>query len=899
MKNNIQLIVFLVAVFISHSALSNSNTPASNVPANSVNSIFFKENKGQVCDQKYTPRADILFSGYNDGFSFFLKGNGISYQLQRIDNWKEEQNIRTKEINKIIDQVSFYRIDVEWLNANSNTNISKGEALGGYNNYYLEQCPNGVLEVMSYKSITYRQLYKGIDLKWHVNEGNLKYDYLIGIGADYKQIKLKINGATNISITMKGELLIKTPFGDFIEDAPLVTQNGKTLKSKWVLYDQIAGFEIENVDYNKELIIDPAIRLWSTYFGGSSYEIPFYNKTDQAGNVYITGHSASVANIATTGSHQVTFGGAGTSFGDAFIAKYNSSGVLQWSTYYGGSGNDFGSTPSIDVNGNIFLVGGTTCATSNVISTPGAHQTTFGGGSNWGDAFLVKFNSSGVRQWGTYFGGSGDDYGDGSAIDASGNVYIAGVTKTNVSSAIATTGAHQTTYGGGVNDGFMAKFNGLGVCLWSSYYGGTGDDFLNGCVCDTANNVYFCGYTSSVSGTFIATQGSHQQIFNGGLHDGLLVKFDSLGTRLWGTYYGGTGDDLHVNITISGNGDLFIGGFTSSLNDTSIATPNSHQSSYGGGTYDCFVAKFRSSGIRDWASYYGGLGADLGGYCTLDLEENVYLAGRTNTITSNFISTPCSYQRNYGGGISDVFLAKFTSTGSRLWGTYYGGSGTEDFPACTCDYSGNVYLSAPTSSSIDTVIASPGSSQPIYGGGLSDAFLAKFDGCIAISPLNSTPPQNMTICSGNNTMLNTSLTCGANWFNTPTGGTSIFFGNTFTTPNLTATETFYIEENSCGVAAPRTAVTVTVVICTNTPEITRFDTSIIVYPNPSSDKIFIKCKKLDHLVILNSIGQQVANVIGASDDITEVDISQLTSGIYFLRVLVEDKMFNEKIFIRK
>jgi hypothetical protein len=572
---------------------------------------------------------------------------------------------------------------------------------------------------------------------------------------------------------------------------------------------------------------------------------------------------------------------------------------LQWSTYYGGNGNDFGSTPSIDVNGNVYLVGGTTCTTTNIISTAAAYQTSFGGGTNWGDAFLVKFNASGVRLWGTYFGGSGDDFGDGSTVDASGNIYMVGVTQTTLGTMIATPGSHQSLYGGGTNDGFIAKFSPSGTLLWSSYYGGSGEDWVNGCVCDNAKNVYFTGYSGSSSGTVIATAGSHQQTYNGGSYDGLIVKFDSTGTRQWGTYYGGSNEDVLVNIAISNIGDLFIGGFTSSNSSTTIASPSSHQSTYGGGSYDCFLAKFNSSGNRIWATYYGGIGSEMGAYCAVDPSGNSYIAGRTTVGSPSLITTPCSYQPNYGGGSTDLFLVKFDPSGTRMWGTYYGGSGTEDFPACSCDGSGNIYLSAPSSSSSGTIMASPGSYQPIYGGGLCDAFLTKFDGCIPVSSINTTPTQNLTVCSNNSTVLTATLNCWADWFNVPSGGSSLFSGSAFTTPNLSANTTYYIEEKSCGISAPRTPVTVTVQICTNLETFGSTEQSVLVYPNPSRDKMFIECKGLCKLSIFNSIGQQVSEILTTSSNINNINVSELPSGVYLLHGTIEDKVFRKKIVIEK
>jgi hypothetical protein len=166
------------------------------------------------------------------------------------------------------------------------------------------------------------------------------------------------------------------------------------------------------------------------------------------GNVYLAGDANSTTGIATTGAHQATYGGGRSN--DAYLVKFNSSGVRQWGTYYGAS-TDYGYSCATDASGNVFLAGYTYSTTG--IATTGAHQTSFSGNN---DAFLVKFNSSGVRQWGTYYGGSGFDYGFSCATDENGNVYLAGVGSSTT--GIATTGAHQTTMsGGGV--AFLVKFD--------------------------------------------------------------------------------------------------------------------------------------------------------------------------------------------------------------------------------------------------------------------------------------------------------------------------------------------------------------------------------------------------------------------------------------------------------
>jgi hypothetical protein len=179
---------------------NNPNYPKGFSPKTNTG-IVFTENKGQVHDQDYKSRPDVLFSGTDGNLTFHLKNNGISYQLYRVDTWQKESDVIKKhaepkikkEDEKLVpDQITIYRLDINWLNANTNAKITKQNPLAGFNNYYLENCPDGALNVKSYQQITYQNIYDGIDLKWYEEDGHLEYDYFVSAGADYKQIQLEI-----------------------------------------------------------------------------------------------------------------------------------------------------------------------------------------------------------------------------------------------------------------------------------------------------------------------------------------------------------------------------------------------------------------------------------------------------------------------------------------------------------------------------------------------------------------------------------------------------------------------------------------------------------------------------------------------------------------------------------
>jgi len=319
--------------------------------------------------------------------------------------------------------------------------------------------------------------------------------------------------------------------------------------------------------------------------------------------------------------------------------------------------------------------------------------------------------------WATYYGGSLGEEGYGCAVDASGNVYLSGHTKST--SGIAS-GGHQNTYGGGDWDAYLVKFDGDGVRLWATYYGGAGFDVNGECAVDGSGNVYLNGRTSSASG--IAAVG-HQNSFSG-VYDAFLVKFDASGTRLWATYYGGSGYDSGTGCAVDGLGNVLLAGYTSS--STGIAS-GGHQATLGGDS-DAFLVKFSSSGVRLWGTYYGGSAEDEGFDCAADAEGNAYLSGETLSASGIAFSG----HQNTSGGASDAFIVKFNPAGTRLWSTYYGGSELEGVGTCSTDAAGNVFLAGTTDS--PTGISS-GGYQNTYGGmgggagsfATGDGFVVKFN----------------------------------------------------------------------------------------------------------------------------------------------------------------------------
>ncbi len=787
-----------------------------------INELVFKENRGQLSDQFSRPRTDVLFSGHSEDLKFFLRKNGVSYQLHRVDEWTEEKlptRVLQDKPKKIPSKSTIFRLDVNWINANSDCQVVKEEPLPGKDNYYSQVCPNGVLGVRSFKRVCYKNIYNGIDLLWYNRNGNLKYDYRVSPGYDHAQIKWEISGADTILIDHKGNLMIKTPLGDIIEEAPEVLQDGKKLKAKWKVQGQIISFAIDHVDKTKELIIDPLVRLWGTYFGGNKLDWYIGSCVDKTGNLYVTGGTDSESNIATVGAHQVIYGGYAQNSdwftGDAVLAKYDANGNRLWCTYYGGDHGDWGSACAVNLNGNyVSLVGVTASTLAGVIATPGCHQPVWNNGQSPDkyDWFCALFDSSGIRIWGTYYGGTGGDIINDCCFDSNDNLFFCGGTASpNVQNVIASTNAYQSVFGG-KTDAFLAKFSISGSRLWSTYYGSYGTEFAESCVYDKAGFVYMVG--TSTSSINISTPGSHQPNYGGGVDpmtmgvfkqqmgDALIVKFDENGNRIWATYYGHANNDWANDCVLDSNNDLIVSGATAYGIPGVISTPGSFQGNYGGGSRDAFLLKLNSNGVRQWCTFYGGTGIEPSNYCAVDVNDDIYLCG--NTCSSSSITTPCSYQSNYGGGAYDIFLTKFSKKGIRQWSTYYGSTSSEDLAHCRTDLNGNVYIIGKTTGSGGGYFGSANGFQSTYGGGAYDGFIAKFNGCK--DPENLTPANNMVVCAGNTATLQTNNNCGLKWYDQ--NGNYLNSGSQLIVTPITE-QTYFIIDSTCGISNS-IALTVTV-----------------------------------------------------------------------------------------
>ena len=381
--------------------------------------------------------------------------------------------------------------------------------------------------------------------------------------------------------------------------------------------------------------------------------------------------------------------------------------VLVYSTYLGGSGHDEARV-AVDAAGNAYVTGRTTSANFPVVNPL---QPAYGGGPN--DVFVAKLNPTGSALiFVTYLGGSGDDQSGGIGVDASGNVYVAGITGSpNFPSA----NPLQPAIGGAV-DAFVTKLNPAGNSLiYSTYLGGSGTDVANRLAVDAAGNAYVTGLTTSTNFPTV----NPLQPTNGGGQDAFVAKVNAMGNALiYSTYLGGSGTESSAGIGVDAAGNAYVAGQTASPN---FPTANPWQPAYGGGDRDVFVAKLNPTGSAlVYSTYLGGSGEDRAFGIAADAAGNAYVSGLTSSADFPVVNP---LQSAYGGGPNDAFVVKVNPTGSALvYSTYLGGSGDDQGLGIAVDAAGNAYVAGQTNSpNFPTV----NPVQPAFGGGPFDAFIAK------------------------------------------------------------------------------------------------------------------------------------------------------------------------------
>jgi len=387
-----------------------------------------------------------------------------------------------------------------------------------------------------------------------------------------------------------------------------------------------------------------------------------------------------------------------------------------FATYLGGSGQDDGNAIAIDSGGNAYITGDT--ASTDFPTVTGDYRTSNAGGL---DVFVTKISPDGqTLLYSTYVGGSGNDIGSAIAVDAFGDAFVAGQTASSTDFP-HTTGAFQTTFGGGDTDAFVLELNPSGSTLtYSTYLGGTGYDAALGIAVDNSGNAYIVGSTTSSN---FPTHNAKQNSMVG-QSNGFVTKLNPSGNALvYSTYLGGGTGDFASAVALDSVDQVYVTGATQ--NSGFPTTHGAFQTSCGtaancnGGLDDAFVTVYTQDGSSFlYSTFLGGEEADQGFGIAVDSAGDAYVTGAT---LSTLFPVKSAIQKTYGGN-QDAFVTVFNAEGTGLlYSTYLGGSLNETGIGIAIDGSNNVYVTGQTASS-DFPTANP---TQVKLGGDNDAFVAE------------------------------------------------------------------------------------------------------------------------------------------------------------------------------
>ena len=506
--------------------------------------------------------------------------------------------------------------------------------------------------------------------------------------------------------------------------------NGGTkmpVEGRWVLRGKNrVGFELASYDASKSVVIDPALS-YSTYLGGSTGDVAQAIAVDAAGSAYVTGQVLST-NFPTVGAIQPASGGHGDAFvakftpdgtglvystylggsnldsgfgiavdssgnayvggdtgsrnfpttagafqrncgnlcqngaTDVFLTVLNPTGsALVYSTFFGGSGTDrLIEGIAVDAVGHAYITGWTT--SKNLPVTTGAFQTALSGTQ---DGFVAEFTPDGsALVYATYLGGSVSDATSAITIDSSGDAYVTGWTSSP--DFPTTTGAFQSTNGGGTSDTFVAELNPTGTALiHSTLVGGSSSEIAYGIVLNSSGNPYITGYTCSPN--FPVTAGALKTTYTSGScttwgGNAFVAELaPDLSSLVYSTFLGGSGNDVAFNLVIDNGGIVYITGRTNSANFP--VTPGAFQTKYAG-SIDSFLTELAPDGSSlVYSTFFGGSASDAGYVIAMDPANNVYICGRA--YSTNFPVTPGAFQTTQPGPFA-AMVYKF-SLGDQVW----------------------------------------------------------------------------------------------------------------------------------------------------------------------------------------------------------------------------------------
>jgi len=686
--------------------------------------VSFEPNRGQTL-----PPVDFVARS-RDGVGL-LAGGALTLHLDRCarSRSRDARDCRTRAVHMTL----------------AGARARKPEALEplpGITSYFLGSDPSRwIAGIPTYRQVLYREVLPGVDLRYHGSGGHLELDMVLAPDADPGRLRLAFDGADRVAVAPNGDLQLAVAGQPLTLRRPAAYQEiageRRTVTAEYVVKGPRAvSIALGERDRSRPVVVDPVL-VYSAQMGGSANDGLLAVAVDSTGAAYAAGYGG--LGFPTVSPTQ----GVGGST-DVVVLKLDPSGSsLVYSAYLGGGFPEYAYGIAVDSAGNAVIAGQTGSGDYPVAA---AIQSTYGGGSS--DGFVTKINAAGNGLiYSTYAGGGQADGAYAVALDGAGNAYVTGGTQS--SNWVVTPGAFQAVKAGN-RDAFVLELSPLGVRRYSTYVGGSQEDYGQAIAVNAAGDMFVAGATSS-SDFPTATP---SQPSNGGGLDTFVLRLSSAGDRLlFSTYLGGAGDDIPTGLALHpATGGAVIAGQTLSINFPT--TPGAYDPT-SNPSWDAYVAELSGTGTLTFSTFLGGSGSDMGLAVAQGRTGGPWVAGHTTS--PDFPTAGAPYQGT-APGAGDAFVAQLSADGSALlYSTYLGGTDDDRANGIAVDDSGGVYVVGESGAAFpSTPGAFRSTGQPI------DAFAVKLREPFTLSLVN--PAAGPT-----------------------TGGTQVTLSGTGFTPDLSAT----------------------------------------------------------------------------------------------------------------
>ncbi len=530
------------------------------------------------------------------------------------------------------------------------------------------------------RSVTYKNLYEGIDLKIYGAERRVEYDWIVKPGGRPDRIRWAYASVLTTSLDREGNLVAETAMGRLVHRRPACYQviDGRKVDVQAAFRktgNDEYGFAVGPYDDGRELVIDPVVLVFSTYLGGGGWDEAFSISIDKTGAVYVEGYTAS---SDFPPAHQTK------PRQDTFVSKLSADGKsLIYSAFFPTAGYPEGAPPSIIVSGTgaVYLAG---AVFSHNFPVKNAFQKAFGGG--FGDAFLLELAPNGKSLvFSTFLGGSDIDNLGYVALDEGGFIYVAGMTS---SKNFPVKNALQKSLAGDGN-AFISKFSPDGQSLvYSTFLGSSGFDYLGGMAIDGSGSVYVCGFTNASD---FPVKNAFQNKSRGS-GETFISKLAPSGQALvYSSYLGGPAYDMASGLSVDGTGAAYITGYTAGA----FPLKNAFQPKRKGGL-EGFVSKVAPDGQGlVYSTFLGGSGTDYTFGIAVDGNGAAHIVGCTYSYDWP-LKKPF---KNKISGSVDAFLSILSPNGrSLLYSTYLGGQYKDSARCILVDLKGTIFIAGSTNS---------------------------------------------------------------------------------------------------------------------------------------------------------------------------------------------------------